>query len=85
MGFCSQGVLVCDDGPAIPETDRERIFQPYQRAHDTPGVADSLGLGLAISRQLGQLMGVATSSTGATTEKAFSNSASRYKVEARPT
>ncbi|KAA3641148.1 MAG: ATP-binding protein, partial [Armatimonadetes bacterium] len=49
-------VLVCDNGPAIPEEDRERIFQPYQRAHNAPGIAGSIGLGLAISRQLAQLM-----------------------------
>jgi signal transduction histidine kinase len=50
-------VLVCDNGTPIAEEDRERIFQPYQRAHDAPGLPDSLGLGLAISRQLAQLMG----------------------------
>lgn len=50
-------VLVCDSGSPIPDDDRERIFQPYQRAHDAPGLAGSIGLGLAISRQLAQLMG----------------------------
>jgi signal transduction histidine kinase len=50
-------VSVCDDGAALPVGDRARIFQPYQRAHNVPGLADSLGLGLAISRQLAQLMG----------------------------
>jgi two-component system sensor histidine kinase EvgS len=50
-------VLVCDNGPPIADEDRERIFQPYQRAHDAPGLPDSLGLGLSISRQLAQLMG----------------------------
>lgn len=50
------GVLVCDNGDAIPEEDRERIFKPYQRAHNAPGLAGSLGLGLAISRQLADLM-----------------------------
>lgn len=49
--------LVCDDGAAIPKVDHERIFEPYQRAHDAPGLVDSLGLGLAISRQLARLMG----------------------------
>lgn len=50
-------VFVADNGKAIPEEDRERIFQPYQRAHNAPGLAGSLGLGLAISRQLAHLMG----------------------------
>lgn len=49
-------VLVRDNGDAIPEEDRERIFMPYQRAHNAPGLAGSLGLGLAISRQLADLM-----------------------------
>ena len=50
-------LLVCDNGTAIPDEDRQRIFQPYQRARNTPGLTESLGLGLAISRQLAQLMG----------------------------
>ena len=50
-------VLVCDNGAPIPEDDRERIFEPYRRAHNAPGLVDSLGLGLAISRQLARLMG----------------------------
>lgn len=49
-------VLVCDSGPPIPEKDRERIFEQYQRAHDATGRAESLGLGLAISRQLANRM-----------------------------
>jgi signal transduction histidine kinase len=51
------GVLVCDNGAALSEEDRERIFEPYQRAHNDPGLTDSIGLGLAISRQLARLMG----------------------------
>ena len=57
--MASQGVarvLVCDNGSEIPEQDQERIFQAYQRAHNAPGIAGSLGLGLAISRQLARLM-----------------------------
>jgi signal transduction histidine kinase len=36
--------------------DRERIFESYQKAHDAPGLAGSIGLGLAISRTLARLM-----------------------------
>jgi signal transduction histidine kinase len=50
-------MLVADNGSAIPAEDRERIFEPYQRAHNTPGLPGSIGLGLAICRQLGRLMG----------------------------
>ncbi len=49
-------VEVSDNGSAIPLEDQERIFQPYQRAHKTVGLTQSLGLGLAISRRLAELM-----------------------------
>ncbi|CAN5835549.1 hypothetical protein BH23ACT5_BH23ACT5_23080 [soil metagenome] len=46
-----------DDGRPLPARDRERIFGPYTRAHDRPGVTVSVGLGLSVSRQLARLMG----------------------------
>jgi signal transduction histidine kinase len=36
--------------------DTERVFDPYQRAEDAPGVVGSMGLGLTISRRLARLM-----------------------------
>jgi len=50
-------VLVCDNGSPIPTADRELIFEQYQRASNVSGPAESLGLGLSISRQLTQHMG----------------------------
>ncbi len=50
-------LFVADDGPGIPEQDRERIFEPYQRAHQVPGVPASVGLGLTVSRHLARAMG----------------------------
>jgi len=46
-------VAVSDEGPGIPEADRERIFEPFyrgvrERAEDMPGA----GLGLTIARQI---------------------------------
>jgi signal transduction histidine kinase len=35
---------------------RERIFEPYAGSHSRPGVAASVGLGLAVSRRLTKLM-----------------------------
>ena len=35
----------------------ERIFEPYQRAHDRYGQPASVGIGLTISRYLARLMG----------------------------
>ena len=46
-----------DTGAPIPEELRARIFEPYGRAHDASGTTESVGLGLAVSRQLAELMG----------------------------
>lgn len=46
-----------DSGDPIPEEARERIFQPYGRAHHIAGTTASVGLGLSVSRQLAGLMG----------------------------
>jgi signal transduction histidine kinase len=46
-----------DNGDPIPLQDRERIFEPYTRAHQRPGVTASVGLGLAVSRRLARRMG----------------------------
>jgi signal transduction histidine kinase len=50
-------IRVMDDGRDIPREDRDRIFQPYERAHDRRGQPASVGLGLTVSRQLAELMG----------------------------
>lgn len=50
-------VDVMDDGDGLPGEDWERIFQPYESAHLSTGRPGSVGIGLAISRQLAELMG----------------------------
>jgi PAS domain S-box-containing protein len=50
-------VRICDNGSGIPEDERERVFESYQRANHDPALTASLGLGLTISRQLAGLMG----------------------------
>ncbi len=50
-------VTVADDGPGIDEADRDRIFEPYERASTSDGRTDSVGLGLAVSRTLARRMG----------------------------
>jgi PAS domain S-box-containing protein len=47
---------VIDDGAGIPESERERVFDPYCRAHKEVGRTESVGLGLTVSRQLARLM-----------------------------
>jgi signal transduction histidine kinase len=53
----SPRVQVRDNGQGIHADERDRIFDPYQRAHDAPGLTASMGLGLTISRSLARLMG----------------------------
>jgi PAS domain S-box-containing protein len=50
-------VRVSDDGPAVPPSERERMFQAYERVHDQTGTPDSVGLGLTVCRRLSRLMG----------------------------
>ncbi|MCB1741613.1 MAG: sodium:solute symporter [Gammaproteobacteria bacterium] len=55
-------VLVRDNGPGIPEHDRERIFQKFSRGWSnsgapTAGAQVGTGLGLAISRQIVRRLG----------------------------
>ena len=49
-------LAVRDQGPSVPPEDRERIFQPFERAQRTARLG-GLGLGLYISRQIAQLHG----------------------------
>ncbi len=52
----SPTVQIRDNGPGIPATEWERIFSPYQQVADTDSARGALGLGLAISRQLAEVM-----------------------------
>jgi two-component system sensor histidine kinase KdpD len=47
-------VAVTDDGPGIPESWRERIFEPFVRLDDSPRGA---GIGLFAARHLARAMG----------------------------
>lgn len=47
---------VFDDGPSLPDDERERIFMPYERV-GSGGVVESVGLGLHVARVLARLMG----------------------------
>ena len=48
--------VVADDGPGINVVDSEKIFDPYYRAQTAEGRPDSVGLGLAVARQLARMM-----------------------------
>ncbi len=48
-------LAVEDDGPGVPETERERVFERFHRAGD--GVDDGCGLGLTIVREIAERHG----------------------------
>lgn len=50
-------VDVSDDGAGLPPEEWETIFQLYHRAHHDESNHESVGIGLAVSRQLAELMG----------------------------
>ena len=59
--YCEEGAAVIevdDDGPGVPERERERVFEPFQRgepsrSRETGGV----GLGLAVVRSVARAHG----------------------------
>jgi signal transduction histidine kinase len=50
-------LVVADNGPGIPESDREAIFQAYGRCSTSITQPGSIGLGLTVSRYLAEVMG----------------------------
>ncbi len=49
-------LAVSDNGPGIPSSEQERIFEAYAIAHDPGSQPSSVGLGLAVARRLARLM-----------------------------
>jgi signal transduction histidine kinase len=43
---------VCDQGPGVPEDQRERIFEPFYRLPGASEAAGGVGLGLSLVRQI---------------------------------
>jgi len=73
----SEGALtlrVEDNGPGIPEAERERVFERFHRLHDS--ASDGCGLGLAIVREIAR-------SHGARVQLAAPPSGSGLLVEVR--
>lgn len=51
-------LVVSDDGPGVKGMDAEHIFDPYYRSQSVADSRpDSVGLGLAVARQLARMMG----------------------------
>ena len=49
-------ITVADNGPGIPDGHEDLIFEPYGRVESGRVEPASVGLGLAVARQLAQLM-----------------------------
>jgi len=49
-------LLIVDRGPGIPESEREKVFQPFQRLGDR-GSSTGVGLGLAVAKGFVEAMG----------------------------
>ena len=49
-------IRVVDTGPGVPPTERDRLFEPFQRLGDVPR-GEGVGLGLAVARGLTEAMG----------------------------
>lgn len=61
-GSCEPGggdviLDVCDQGPGVPEGERERIFEPFYRLPGASEKAGSVGLGLSLVRQIARRHG----------------------------
>ena len=59
-GLVKDGRYVCtviDDGPGVPSHVNERLFSRFVHTAADPAIMDSVGLGLAIVRELCRLMG----------------------------
>ena len=50
-------IAVEDDGPGVPEAEREHIFAPFHRSPAARADAHGAGLGLAIARELARSYG----------------------------
>jgi signal transduction histidine kinase/ActR/RegA family two-component response regulator len=50
-------LLVRDTGPGVPKALREKLFEPFERLGAEQGKVEGTGLGLALSKQLIELMG----------------------------
>jgi signal transduction histidine kinase len=52
LGTGGWRVEVCDRGPGVPESERERIFEPFYRLPGQSETAGGVGLGLSLVKQI---------------------------------
>jgi two-component system, OmpR family, sensor histidine kinase KdpD len=56
-GEFSAKVRISDHGPGVPDEQRERLFEPFQRLGDRGGAVSGTGLGLSVARGFTEAMG----------------------------
>ncbi len=70
-GVGSAQVLVIDDGVGVSADEAELIFERYYRSQASPTQPGSVGIGLAVSRQLAEMMGGTLSYDTSNSESRF--------------
>ncbi len=56
-GSRGAGVRVMDDGPGVPEKEREKLFTPFFRASNVKRSVSGTGLGLVIAKNIAERLG----------------------------
>ncbi|GEM_PF-1146202 len=64
-------ILVADDGAGVKPAETELIFERYYRSQQSPTQPGSVGIGLAVSRQLAEMMEGTLRYVGSTDESRF--------------
>jgi signal transduction histidine kinase len=64
-------ILVADDGRGVKPAETELIFERYYRSQQSPTQPGSVGIGLAVSRQLAEMMGGTLRYVGSSDESRF--------------
>lgn len=64
-------ILVADDGQGVKAAETELIFERYYRSQQSPTQPGSVGIGLAVSRQLAEMMGGTLRYVGSSDESRF--------------
>lgn len=64
-------VVVADDGGGVASGEQELIFERYYRSAQSPTQPGSVGIGLAVSRQLAEMMGGTLRYAGTSEESRF--------------
>jgi signal transduction histidine kinase len=56
-GSSEAEISVCDNGPGVPEAEREKIFEPFYRLKSASESSGGAGLGLSLVRQIAERHG----------------------------